>query len=124
MTIERLTARARLFDTVFGDAPGNCTPPPSEPVRFGQKYWLAQHRWLEPVVGYVGLAVALGAYLLAFQVLRRPAAFALLGIWVLFAAGAVYGRVRRPCTVMRLPVHALIVFVAAVALAGPLGIAR
>ena len=112
----------KLAWTLFGDPPGNCTVPPSEPVRFGQKHWLAQHRWLEPVIGYAGLAVALVVYLLAFQILNRPAALVLLSVWALFTTGAIYGHTRRPCTVMRLPIHALIVVVAAIGLAGPLGI--
>jgi hypothetical protein len=116
-----LTLREKLIDLTLGSAAESCTPP-TDPVRFGQKYWLAQHRWLEPVIGLVALLPVGIVYALGFLVLSRVAAFGLMAIWVAFVAGGLVLRVLRPCTVLRLPIHALLVWLIVVLTAGATGL--
>jgi hypothetical protein len=117
-----LSVRARLVDLLVGSAAETCAVP-SEPVPFGRKHWLAQHRWLEPVVGLVALLPVGALYALGFGVLTRAAAVALMVVWAAFLAGGLVLRVRRPCTVLRLPVHALLLLVVVLATAGATGLA-
>lgn len=111
----------RLLDLTVGSAAETCSVP-AQPVCFGQKHWLAQHRWLEPVVGLVALLPVGLVYALGFVVLKRPAAITLMGIWALFFLGGLVLRVLRPCTVLRLPIHALLVWLLVVLTAGPTGL--
>ena len=115
--------RERLVDLTIGSAAETCTPP-AEPVRFGQRHWLAQHRWLEPVVGLVALLPMGLLYALTFVVLRPAAAWSLMAVWVLLFGGGLVLRVLRPCTVLRLPVHAMLVWLLVVATAGATGLTR
>ena len=108
-----MTRTARLMDLLIGSEADACTPP-TQKVAFGRRYWLAQHRWLEPAVGLAALLPVAAVYALAFQVLQRPAAWALAAVWVAFAAGGLVLRTVRPCTVLRLPIHALIVWLVVV----------
>lgn len=112
----------RLVDVVVGSEAHACDPPVA-PVRFGQRYWLAQHRWLEPAIGLAALLPVGVVYALGFVVLDRPAAWGLMGVWALFVAGGLVLRVVRPCTVLRLPVHALLVWLLVVLTAGSTGLA-
>jgi hypothetical protein len=117
-----LTLREKLVDLTIGSTAETCTPP-SEPVRFGQKHWLAQHRWLEPVVGLAALLPVGVVYALGFLVLTRPAAIGLMAVWVAFVVGGLVLRVVRPCTVLRLPIHALLVWLLVLVTAGSTGLA-
>jgi hypothetical protein len=122
MTTADLTLKHRLLDITVGLADDSCEVP-EEPVAFGQRYWLAQHRWIEPLVGLVALVPIGGLYALGFQVLSPAAAWVLMGVWVAFLAGGLVLRVVRPCTVLRLPVHALLLWVLVLATSGATGIA-
>jgi hypothetical protein len=115
------TLRERLIDITIGSAEDHCDVP-TEPVTFGQRYWLAQHRWLEPVIGIVTLVPIGLIYALGFEVLTSTAAWALMGVWSLFVVGGIVLRVLRPCTVLRLPIHALLVWILVIATAGVTGI--
>lgn len=117
-----VSLRERIVDLAIGSAAETCTPP-AEPVGFGQKYWLAQHRWLEPVVGLLALLPVGVVYALGFMVLTRPAAVALMAVWVGFVVGGLVLRVVRPCTVLRLPIHALLVWLLVLLTAGVTGLA-
>lgn len=117
-----LSLRQRLVDLTVGSAQESCAVP-AEPVRFGQRFWLAQHRWLEPAVGIAGLLAVGAVYALGFSVLSRPAAVCLMAVWVAFVVGAVALRFLRPCTVLRLPIHALLVWLLVVGTAGASGLA-
>jgi len=112
----------RLLDLTLGSAAETCSVP-AQPVRFGRKHWLAQHRWLEPAVGLVALLAVGAVYVLGFVILRRAAAITMMGVWVAFFVGGLVLRVLRPCTVLRLPIHALLVWLLVVATAGATGIA-
>lgn len=116
-----LSLRDRLVDVLIGSESETCVVP-AEPVRFGQKYWLAQHRWLEPAVGLAALLPVGGVYALGFGLLDTPVAVGLMAIWVAFVAGGLVLRVRRPCTVLRLPIHALVLWLLVVLAAGALGL--
>ncbi len=115
------SVKERLIDFTVGSTAETCSPP-AEPVRFGRKYWLAQHRWLEPVVGLTALLPVGAVYLLSFAVLTPVAAAGLMVLWCAFVAGGLVLRVRRPCTVLRLPIHALLVWLLALSLGGLLGL--
>ena len=113
--------RHRLFDAVIGCVDDACEVP-VQPVRFGQRGWLAQHRGLESALG-IGALLAVGwLYVLGFVVLSTPAAVATAAMWLVFTVGAVVMRNRRPCTVLRMPIHLLAVWIMLVAASGPLGI--
>lgn len=114
--------RERLFDLFIGSTAQACAPP-TEPVRFGQKHWLAQHRWLEPVIGLAALVPVGVVYALGFTVLVRPAAIGLMAVWAAFVILGLVLRVTRPCTVLRLPIHALVVLLLVVLTASATGIA-
>jgi hypothetical protein len=85
---------------------------------------MAQHRWLEPAIGLAALLGTGRLYLLGFDVLNETAALALLGVWAAYVVGGAVLWLRRPCTVLRLPAHAVLVWIAVVATAGVTGIAK
>ncbi len=116
-----LSLARRLLDLAVGSEVDTCTPP-VEPVRFGQKHWLAQHRWLEPVVGLVALLPVGAVYALSFAVLTPAAAITLMAVWVAFVVAGLVLRVVRPCTVLRLPIHALALWLLVLLTAGPAGL--
>jgi hypothetical protein len=116
-----LSLRERFVDLTIGSSSETCTPP-TEPVRFGQKYWLAQHRWLEPAIGLAALLPVGAVYALSFMVLVRPAAVAMMLVWLAFVVGGLVLRVVRPCTVLRLPVHALLLWLLVLLTAGATGL--
>jgi hypothetical protein len=118
-----MSLRESFVDLTLGSSADTCTPPEA-PVRFGQKYWLAQHRWLEPLIGLVALLPVGAVYAAGFLVLTQTAAVALMAVWALFVAGGLVLRVVRPCTVLRLPVHALLVWLVVVGTAGITGLSK
>jgi hypothetical protein len=115
--------RASLLDLTLGSSAETCTPPET-PVRFGQQYWLAQHRWLEPLIGLAALLPVGAVYAAGFLVLTQTAALGLMAVWVLFVVGGLVLRVVRPCTVLRLPIHALLVWLLVVGTAGATGLSK
>jgi hypothetical protein len=93
-------------------------------VRFGRKHWLAQHRWLEPAFGFVALLGVGVIYGLSFEIVRPAFAWTMLALWVVILASAVTLWIRRPCTVLRLPAHAIVVWIACIAVAGAAGLGK
>jgi hypothetical protein len=113
--------RAKVLTLLLGSPDESCAVP-EQPVRFGRRHWLAQHRWLEPLVGLLGLGAVGGLYVAGFSVLAPLPATLLMASWaVLFLAGLVL-RLRRPCTVLRLPIHALLLWILVVATASTTGL--
>jgi hypothetical protein len=119
----RVSLRESLLDLTIGSAAETCTPP-TAPVRFGQRYWLAQHRWLEPAIGLAALLPVGVVYAAGFLVLTQTAAVALMAVWALFVLAGLVLRVVRPCTVLRLPIHSLVVWLLVVGTAGMTGLAK
>jgi hypothetical protein len=113
----------RLVDVVFGSADEACKVP-SQPVRFGRKHWLAQHRWLEPAIGVVALLGVGVIYGLSFEVVTAALAWTMLALWGAILTGAVMLWIRRPCTVLRLPAHAIVVWIAGIAIAAAAGLGK
>ena len=93
-------------------------------MRFGQRYWLAQHRWLEPLIGLVALLPVGAVYAAGFLVFARTAAVVLMAVWAAFVVVGLVLRVVRPCTVLRLPIHALLVWLLVVRTAGLTGLGK
>jgi hypothetical protein len=86
------------------------------PVGFGQRGWLAQHRWLEPAIGLLLLLPVGALFVISAEAVGRPTEIALGVVWAGFVGVGIALRQLRPCAVLRFPAYALVVWLGLVLL--------